>query len=561
MRSKLTLIALAIALALLGGALPAAAGEVVCVGSGPGCHATIQAALDAAANGDTIRIAPGTFAGGVTITKSVRVVGAGPGRTVIRGGGPVVTIGQELASSEPTVTISGLTVTGGRTSGDGVEARGGGILVPPAAGDTTGATVTLRDVVVTGNRAEPTETDPSPSGAPCPTGSCPYAKAAGGGIFSAGTLSLDRVVVSHNRAGGIASDALGGGVFSDFGTLTLDRTLVVGNAAIAAKPNGRFAEGGGLFVDSGSLTIHRSVISANRAELTSSLPIFAADGETVIDMNAHGGGVHVSGGGVATRIDHTAITHNTVRVTDPVGEPVAFDAAMLVDSDSPLTMRDSVISHNTVTATVATTAHVGPSGTALEVDGPTRITNTQITDNPVTVPSPNGVAGALSGVAVYNFSDHPPALVRIEDSAISNNTASASSPGGSAVVQGAGVLNNARLELRRRRGARELRPREGARCHRPGRRDLERGAALRTAGRADPAPHPGGRELPVGRPRREHPGAGLYTTFPVTLVDSLIARNRPDQCFGCSSPTVSTRTLGQAGLSRSARASAPKPMP
>jgi len=28
-------------------------------------------------------------------------------------------------------------------------------------------------------------------------------------------------------------------------------------------------------------------------------------------------------------------------------------------------------------------------------------------------------------------------------------------------------------------------------------------------------------------------GAGLSTTEPVTLQDSVIARNRPDQCFGC----------------------------
>ena len=48
-------------------ATSASAAGKVCVGNGQGCFATLQAALDAANDGDTIKIAPGTFAGGVTI--------------------------------------------------------------------------------------------------------------------------------------------------------------------------------------------------------------------------------------------------------------------------------------------------------------------------------------------------------------------------------------------------------------------------------------------------------------------------------------------------------------
>jgi hypothetical protein len=28
-------------------------------------------------------------------------------------------------------------------------------------------------------------------------------------------------------------------------------------------------------------------------------------------------------------------------------------------------------------------------------------------------------------------------------------------------------------------------------------------------------------------------GAGMFTSFPVALTNSLIAQNTPDQCFGC----------------------------
>src|SRR6266567_7064182 len=110
---------LALALALIGGGATAAGGysahaaDGLCVGSKPGCFATIQAAVDAANDGDTITISPGTFAGGVAVDVSVDIRGAGAGATIIRGGGPVVTIGVEGAAVEPTVSISGVTITGG----------------------------------------------------------------------------------------------------------------------------------------------------------------------------------------------------------------------------------------------------------------------------------------------------------------------------------------------------------------------------------------------------------------------------------------------------------------
>src|ERR1700742_597766 len=85
----------------------------VCVGSGGGCYPTIQAAVDAAHAGDTVTIGAGTFAGGVTIIKSVHLQGAGAASTITRGGDHVLTIGAYGAASEPTVSISGVTVTGG----------------------------------------------------------------------------------------------------------------------------------------------------------------------------------------------------------------------------------------------------------------------------------------------------------------------------------------------------------------------------------------------------------------------------------------------------------------
>ena len=49
------------------------------------------------------RIGAGTFAGGITIDKSVSLVGMSAGATTIEGGGPVITIGDGTAN--PTVSI------------------------------------------------------------------------------------------------------------------------------------------------------------------------------------------------------------------------------------------------------------------------------------------------------------------------------------------------------------------------------------------------------------------------------------------------------------------------
>jgi hypothetical protein len=69
-------------------ALPSAAQAAVrCVpASGPGCassHATIASAVSAASDGDTIKIAPGTYSESISTTKRLSFVGAGAGATTI----------------------------------------------------------------------------------------------------------------------------------------------------------------------------------------------------------------------------------------------------------------------------------------------------------------------------------------------------------------------------------------------------------------------------------------------------------------------------------------------
>jgi hypothetical protein len=519
----------AIAAAGAGASAGRAIAGSVCVGTKPAsCFATIQAAVDAAHDGDTIKIGPGTFAGGISIDVSVTLKGAGAAATTISGGAPVLTIGVADAATEPTVAIKGVTITGGvavsnPTDPAGTRDFGGGIEIPWAADGGTGATVTISDSVVTGNRATPATA--SPIGPPCPDGPCPFARGDGGGIGNYGNLTLIRTTLGNNVAGGpVASDSHGGGIWSaGVGTLTLENSTVTDNESIVAIPNGRFAIGGGVHIQNGgTLTIRNSVVSNNSASLTSLLP-------RGIEMLANGGGIHV-GNDSTVAIDNSTISGNEVTVDDPNGEPAGYDAAVILGVSS-LVMRNSTVDDNRTNVLVASTADAGPSGTAFEGDGDATISNTRITHNSTTVTSVAGAADAAGTVFTFDQADDP---VLIENSVIRDNTVTATASGGPATVNGAGLTNEGTLELRNTRI------------------DDNSGLATGAAGAAEGGGIWNGVLIPDGPPVEltltnsivSHNtisgspgltirGGGLFTSFPVTVDSSRIANNAPDQCFGC----------------------------
>ena len=432
-------------------------GHAVCIGSGDStCFGTLAAAVAAAHDGDTVTVRAGTVAGGVTIDKSITLAGAGMRASVIRGGGPVLTIGTSSATKTLTVSIRDLTVTGGysrtdRTGACGPDipecgpgyqkatALGGGIEILPRTGGLPGAKVAITNTVVTGNRVAPTTTVPS-VGAVCPDGPCPASQAAGGGIDNWGTLTLTDSVVSDNQAAGeLTAQADGGGIADEASArLTLIGSSVTGNTASAA-PNGRFADGGGIFVDhDGTLTVRHSVIDGNTASLISRYPA------SVGDSHASSGGVVVQPGGRAT-IDHTSISANRVSVTDPNGPPTGFDPGICVcDSTTALTLTDSQVNGNHLVVNVKTSVE-GGSGGGLEADGNAVITRTEVKGNTVMVTSDAGVAAAVAVVNIFFDGTSDQAVMR--DSTISGNQVMATSRTGMAVVRGAGLANTGPLLL------------------------------------------------------------------------------------------------------------------
>ena len=231
-------------------------------------YAGLQAAQDAASAGDTL-VVRGTCAGAVTLTKNLSVTGeraTGYGTPTLedRQSGTVLSVGTGL-----TVSVSGLTITGGKAL------FGGGV--------GNDGTLALNDTRITGNtgkgntggiynndRGVLTLTDSVVSGN------------TGGGIVNTHVLTLQGSIVSGNTTAGY-----GGGVYNAFGTLTVKDSRITANHA-----SGTGDGGGGIFSYISTLTVTGSVIAGNTTA-------------------GHGGGVWNGSPSRLTLGDDVVITGNT----------------------------------------------------------------------------------------------------------------------------------------------------------------------------------------------------------------------------------------------------------
>lgn len=486
MRRTVALLALLTGSAVTGptaAATAAQASATLCVGTQPGCYATLQPAVDAAGDGDTITIARGTFAGGVSITKSLTIVGSGVGQTIIKGGGPVLTIGTFLGADDFTVSIRGVTITGGAnsTQPDTAVTFGGGIWIPVAEDQTTGATVSIANSAITNNSVT-TSTDIPPGGF-CGPLACGFGD--GGGIDNGGNLTIANTTVSGNQVGpGMASGNGSGGILNrNQGTLVLSHSFVTGNHVDSGAPNGRSAGTGGVSSD-GKLTIDASVISGNDVELRETF-----DGS--FDEGANTGGVHISGfPGSAGTITNSAVSNNHVTATTTVNDTGAFAGGIL--AEGTMTLSGGSVDHNSVTVNAPGNAYADGGG--IEVDGTATITNALIAANTVSA------VGAGSGAFAQGGGVANVGTTTLQRTFVIANRVTASGPSG--VAQGGGIWNGTFNQGDPTPSLTVL-------------SSLVSGNTVKTSGGITPQ------------------GGGIYTTVPVTLSRTLVVANGPDECEGC----------------------------
>ena len=229
------------------------------------------------------------------------------------------------------VSFTGVTVTGGSSSGDG-----GGIR------NFDGDLELIRSVL-SGNRS-----------------------GQGGGIDSEdGQITLSETIVSENFSNGD-----GGGVSSIDGTIIINDSSIINNAtgdfddgggihtrtgdvllnnsSISGNTTGSFGDGGGIYTSSGDVTLNNSSITDNFTAGTSGEGggIYSSSGDVTLigsDVSnnttgdsAEGGGIYASSGDV--RLTNSSVSNNTT------GEDA--DGGGIFTFNGDVTLTDSTVSSN-----------------------------------------------------------------------------------------------------------------------------------------------------------------------------------------------------------------------
>lgn len=260
----------------------------VCPDLQPG--ADVQAAINAAAPGDTLRLCPGRFrvTSTLNVNKDLTLIGAGFQETILDGEDArrVVTVSSPTTGTAA-ITLENLTITGGNATG-----AGGGI------GLQSNTTVTLRGVVVTKCMA-----------------------VTGGGVTMLGsTLILENTAITDC----IATDPEvgGGGIASTEGTVILKA-----DSTVARNRAGKC--GGGLLMLAANasktnvLTLQAgSQVFENEADEGGGICVFFGTvtveaGSSVGDNTARGSGVGDFGGGIRHFASDLTLADGTVGANDP----------------------------------------------------------------------------------------------------------------------------------------------------------------------------------------------------------------------------------------------------
>jgi len=259
----------------------------------PNCYTTVQAAVDAASNGDVIKVAAGTYddlhiavvdwktiTQVVYVQKSVTIQGgytttnwevpdpvANPTVLDAQGQGRVLYISGAISPA-----IEGLCIIGGDATG-----LGGGPLGEDAGG---GVYVTSNRIVISNNQMF--------------SSSAEY----GGGLYLGyGVATLSGNTIASNTAD------YGGGLFLSSSAATLSGNTVASNTA---------SYGGGLFLSSSAATLRGNTVAANAAITSGGGLLLLHSDDAVLNGNIVVANVGGTGGGLYLDKSDAALTNNIV---------------------------------------------------------------------------------------------------------------------------------------------------------------------------------------------------------------------------------------------------------
>jgi predicted outer membrane repeat protein len=344
--------------AMLGAALlciPATSGYAVIINvtstadSGTG---TLRAALAGAANGDIIDATSvsGTVvltSGELLVTKSITMLGPGPGNLAVNGNYPNTTNRVFYIKPGLVVTITGLTITNSSAFDTFSGGAGGGIL-------NDRSTLTVSNCVFSGNRSGNTaggiyNNAYEDGSATLLVSSCTFsnnsADYGGGAIDNEGGSGSAAVWISSSTFSGNSAGFYGGAIYNAAVNFT-NAMLVVSNCTFGSNSSGSGAGGAIANFDLGTTTAINSAFSNNVAGSGGALYNAAISGNATLTVNnstisgnsaANGGGgiYNTSFDGLATtRVLNSTISGNSILAPNGQGGAIYNDGSY--STNSPL---------------------------------------------------------------------------------------------------------------------------------------------------------------------------------------------------------------------------------
>jgi predicted outer membrane repeat protein len=324
------------AAAILPGATSAAV-LTVCTAGPPTCQfATVSGALAASADGDVILIGPGSFAGGITVTTDVSLVGSGPSSTEILGGGTGVTVAGGADVIIRKLTITGATGTGLVNDGTLVVRHSGisdnGSASPDQGGILNTGTLTLNDVAVSNNDGFDVGALENHGSAVIVGSSLADNSAAfnAGAILNFGDVVFRDGTLSHNGSQGAGS-------WNMAGSMTIIDSFVNGDSGgnnFGAIANGAFSSG------AASLVVRGTTFTGGGAFTGAAIANLAAGTASVSDSLVAFNNAR-SGGGIYSEGSLTLVNTDVVFNTANSGGGIDMAAGSLVIRDSSITNNET----------------------------------------------------------------------------------------------------------------------------------------------------------------------------------------------------------------------------
>lgn len=353
-----------------------------------GCnYTTIQAAVNAATEGDTVSILDAVHTeANINVNKSLAI--QGQGSTIVQAAAAPNTAYNRVFTIAvgATVTLRNLTVRHGYAAGDGGgiwnrgnlylnnatvrdnATQGYPIRIPGDGGGIFNqGTLMLTSSIVRNNTTGHSDQSGGAGGE-------------GGGIASTGTLILNNSIIQDNTTGTGFSGGHGGGIHNG-GSCTITGSSVTGNRTGAYYLGGN---GGGIY-STGSLVIQNATVSGN----------FTGSGSAA---SGSGGGLYLSS---TATIENSTVSGNYTGNGSADGTTSGSGGGIL--NAGVLTLRNSTVSGNRTGTSSQSGTSGGGGGIAVSAAGTLHLENTTIANNQTGSAATSGHGGGIEAVGAVDL--------------------------------------------------------------------------------------------------------------------------------------------------------------